>query len=121
MLLWHCCGHGCVIEASFIGPQACLPACWCVALPVPAPAGGAASGLLHDTKQLIVPGWAATGACPAAAYGQQQQQPAAPAPTRLLYALLMSLTSASAGSVLDGTAGPQAPALTASWECGCWE
>lgn len=34
MLLWHCCGHGCVIEASFIGPQACLPACWCVALPV---------------------------------------------------------------------------------------
>lgn len=71
MLLWHCCGHGCVIEASFIGPQACLPACWCVALPVPAPAGGAASGLLHDTKQLIVPGWAATGACPAATYGQR--------------------------------------------------
>jgi hypothetical protein len=125
MLPWHCCRHGCLIEAaSFIGPQPGLPACWCRHRQCHAPACEAASGLLHDTKQLVVPGRAATGACPAAAYGQHMgsKQPAGPA--RLLNALLMSPTSVRTCSMLDGTrqccraAGPQAPALTTSWECG---
>lgn len=80
MLLWHCCGHGCVIEASFIGPQACLPACWCVALPVEQPlvcCTTRSSSLSLDGRLRV--------------HAQQQhmgsEQPAAPTPTRLLYAL----------------------------------
>ena len=47
MLPWHCCGHGCLIEAaSFIGPQPRLPACWCRHRQCHAPACEAASGLL---------------------------------------------------------------------------